>query len=374
MKKLVRIYMLLPAALLLYWVFVPFVANLFGSNTELLDNRPLNEKPVKFTRNFARDFENYYNDTFAGRKKFLKKLTKLKMNLGVDVGTTISGRNGWLFYDSGKVPDGYTLVDYFGKVRFSEAELKLMAEGLIKARDYYKKRGIDYYLIIAPNKEGVYSEYMPLHLQKDRVSDKSRMDLAVEYLQKHTDVKIINFRDVLTTSKHKYGVNLYYPRDSHWNEVGAYLAYHQLAEEMQNRGLIGVPVVALQKEMISQKGDFSSDLNRFDESSDISYYVDFLTGKDGKALVSMDNRYFEIWENRKAPVDKTVLMIRDSFGLALMPYLDKTFAKNVFAHNRYNKRQELDRLVTEYKPDIMIDEMVERYFDRLLKYNELYGE
>lgn len=57
-----------------------------------------------------------------------------------------------------------------------------------------------------------------------------------------------------------------------------------------------------------------------------------------------------------------------------MPYLDKTFAKNVFAHNRYNKRHELDRLVDEYKPDIMIEEMVERYFDRLLKYNELYGE
>ena len=76
----------------------------------------------------------------------------------------------------------------------------------------------------------------------------------------------------------------------------------------------------------------------------------------------------------KAPVKKTVLMIRDSFGLALMPYLDKTFAKNVFAHNRYNKRHELDRLVAEYKPDIMIEEMVERYFDRLLKYNELYGE
>ena len=54
--------------------------------------------------------------------------------------------------------------------------------------------------------------------------------------------------------------------------------------------------------------------------------------------------------------------------------VDKTFAKNVFAHNRYNKRHELDRLVDEYKPDIMIEEMVERYFDRLLKYNELYGE
>ena len=136
----------------------------------------------------------------------------------------------------------------------------------------------------------------------------------------------------------------------------------------------GIPRKPLRKEMIGLKGFYSSDLNRLGGDEDISYSVDFLSGKEGKAVVSLDNRFFEVWENPKAPVKKTVLMIRDSFGLALMPYLDKTFAKNVFAHNRYNKRHELDRLVAEYKPDIMIEEMVERYFDRLLKYNELYGE
>lgn len=374
MARLVRTYMLLPALLMLVIVFYPFAANLFYTNTEIMDNRPLHEKPVKFTRNYAREFEDYYNDTFAGRKKIISKYVKLQKKLKIDAGQYFYGQDGWIFYDSIKANNGNMLVDYYAEVYFDDEELEKMAQGINMAYDFYAKRGIKYYLIIAPNKEGLYSEYMPSHLQGDRVSDKSRMDLAVEYLQKHTDVNIINFRDVLTASKHEYGVNLYYPGDSHWNEVGAYVAFEKLSETLSRDGVRGIPRKPLRKEMIGLKGFYSSDLNRLGGDEDISYSVDFLSGKEGKAVVSLDNRFFEVWENPKAPVKKTVLMIRDSFGLALMPYLDKTFAKNVFAHNRYNKRHELDRLVAEYKPDIMIEEMVERYFDRLLKYNELYGE
>ena len=374
MNKLFRIYVFLPAIILLYWVFVPFIENMFFSNTELLDNRPLNEKPTKFTRDFSKDFEAYYNDTFAGRKNYIKKLSLYKFKLGMDSGFSISGKEGWLFYDSGKIPDGYTLVDYFGRMRFSNAELRKMAEGLEKAKAYYKKRGIEYYLIIAPNKEGLYSEYMPDYLQRDRVSEKSRADLALEYLQKHTKVNIINFRDVLARSKDKFGINLYYPRDSHWNEAGAYLSFVELAKLMRKNGVSNIPVKPLRKDMLSENGYYLSDLNALGKNDDIKYKIDYLSGKDGKILVNEDNGFFEVYENPKAPVKKTVLLIRDSFGNALKPYFDKTFAKNVFAHNKYNKRQELDRLVAEYKPDIMVDEAVERYFDRLLKYSELYGE
>lgn len=373
-RKLFSLYLVLPAAVLLFWVFVPFVKNMFVSNTELLDNRPLNEKPDELTKNFAKEFEAYYNDTFADRKRMIKKLSQYKQKIGVDSGFSINGKNGWLFYDSGKVPDGYTLVDYFGRVRFSEDELRKMAEGLEKAKAYYKKRGIDYYFIVAPNKEGLYSEFMPDYLQKDRVSEKSRTDLAIEYLQKHTKVNIVNFRDVLAQSKDKFGINLYYPRDSHWNEAGAYLSFVELAKLMRKNGVAHMPLKPLSKRMLSENGFYFSDLNTLGKNEDIKYNVDYLKGKDGKILLSEDNGFFEIYENKQAPVKKTVLMIRDSFGNALKPYLGKTFARNIFAHNKYNKRQELDRLVAEYKPDIMVDEAVERYFDRLLKYNELYGE
>ena len=123
-------YGLLPAAVLGYMVYYPFAANLVASNTELLDNRPLKSKPTELSRHFARDFEAYYNDTFAGRKKLLKKYGKIQYKLGIDNGITIQGKNGWAFYDSAKVPDGYTLIDYFGEIRFSEEELKQMAEGV----------------------------------------------------------------------------------------------------------------------------------------------------------------------------------------------------------------------------------------------------
>ncbi len=63
MKKLYVIYKLLPAMVFVLMVFGPFAANLFYSNTELLDNRPLKEKPVRFDRNFSKDYETYYNDT-----------------------------------------------------------------------------------------------------------------------------------------------------------------------------------------------------------------------------------------------------------------------------------------------------------------------
>lgn len=101
------------------------------------------------------------------------------------------------------MPDGYTLIDYFGEVRFSEDELRQMASGVEKARQFYARRGIDYMIVVAPNKEAMYSEYMPERLQKQRKSEQSRMDLAVEYLQKHTKVKILNFKEALTAAKQK---------------------------------------------------------------------------------------------------------------------------------------------------------------------------
>lgn len=62
-----------------------------------MDNRPLHEKPVKFTRNYAREFEDYYNDTFAGRKKIISKYVKLQKKLKIDAGQYFYGQDGWIF-------------------------------------------------------------------------------------------------------------------------------------------------------------------------------------------------------------------------------------------------------------------------------------
>ena len=372
MARLVRTYMLLPALLMLVIVFYPFAANLFYTNTEIMDNRPLHEKPVKFTRNYAREFEDYYNDTFAGRKKLLKKYGKIQYKLGIDNGITIQGQKGWAFYDSAKVPDGYTLIDYFGEVRFSEDELRQMASGVEKARQFYARRGIDYMIVVAPNKEAMYSEYMPERLQKQRKSEQSRMDLAVEYLQKHTKVKILNFKEALTAAKQKMPMEIYFPLDSHWNEVGGYVGYSAMADYLNKFGY-HLPVTPLRPEMVSIAGSQKSDLD-VAGIKDTNYRVSFLDGMPVKCLKDEDHGFMLVYENPQAPVKKTLFMIRDSFGMGLVPYLNKAFARTVYAHNKHNKRPQLEALLNEYHPDIMVDELVERYFDRFLKYNDLYGD
>ena len=50
--------------LLLLAVFVPFVFNIFSSNTQLLDNRPLFEKPNDFSRSFFQKYESNNDDGY----------------------------------------------------------------------------------------------------------------------------------------------------------------------------------------------------------------------------------------------------------------------------------------------------------------------
>ena len=372
LKNIFVWYRLLPALVFVYWVFYPFVANLFSSNAELLDNRPLKTKPTELSLDFPKEFEAYYNDTFAGRKRLLKKYGKIQYKLGIDNGITILGQKGWAFYDSAKVPDGYTLIDYFGEVRFSEDELRQMAQGIEKARAFYARQGIDYIIIIAPNKEAMYSEFMPERLQKQRKSDKSRMDLAVEYLQQNTKVKIINFKDALMAAKKDLPMEIYFPLDSHWNEIGSYVGYTAMANYLNKFGY-HLPVKKISEDMITVAGSQKSDLD-VAGIKDTNYHVAFFDDMKIQCLKSEDNGFMMVFENPQAKEKKTLFMIRDSFGVGLMPYLNKAFQKTIYAHNKHNKREQLEALIKEYKPDIMVDELVERYFDRFLKYNDLYGD
>lgn len=371
-QKFAHIYNVLPAIVLLGGVFTGFLANCFYSNEFLLDNRSLKTKPTTFSRDFSRQYEDYFNDTFAGRKRLIKKYGKIQYALGMDSGYTINGLNGWSFYDSAKVPDGYTLIDYYGAVHFNENELKTIVSGMKRAKDFYASRGIDYMVIVAPNKEGLYSEFMPERMQRERVSDVSRTDAAIEYVQANSDVRIINFREALEKAKKNLPYEVYFFKDSHWNEIGAYVAYAEMGQQLKGIGY-EIDVPALTADMITQRGEHVSDLGVWldkDRNFDVPYKqdIEIINEKDD------DNGFFQVWRNPRAANKKTCLMIRDSFGVPLIRLLSRDFERCVFVHNKWNTREGLEKLIAEYKPDLVIDELVERYFNRFLKYNELYGE
>ena len=370
MLRFVRLYMLLPAVLMLVMVFYPFAANLFYTNTAIMDNRPLNEKPTEFTRNFAKEFEAYYNDTFAGRKKIISKYVKLQRSLNIDTGQYFYGQDGWMFYDSIKANNGNTLVDYYAEVYFDDDDLAKMVEGINMAYDFYAKRGIKYVIFVAPNKENIYSEYMPERMQRIRKSDISRMDKAVEYLKKHVKAEIVNAKPVILAAKEKVEQNLYFKKDTHWNNIGAYVGFDALASGLVGLGVkVSVPDL---RDMNIAKGKLRN-MDMEVGAREFAYQVDYLPdiSVNCQANSKIESVKECVASNKKYP--QRILMWSDSFAEALMPYVNKTFAYSFYAAAGLKKLSEIEAIVDETKPNIVVDELVERYFQRFANYPRIFG-
>lgn len=370
MSKIIGLYKLIPAMLMILIVFYPFMANLFFTNTEILDNRPLHEKPVKFNRDYAKDFEAYYNDTFAGRKKVISKYVKLQKKLKIDTGQYFYGLNDWIFYDSIKANNGNTLVDYYAEVYFDDDDLQKMAEGINMANEFYAKKGIKYMIVVAPNKENIYSEFMPERMQKIRKSEISRMDAAVKYLEQHTDVKILNLKPEILAAKPDFAQNLYYKKDTHWNEIGSYIGFEKIASGFASLGFkVKAPI--LQSSMITE-GELK-DMDMESGAQEISYNVNYRNNLQPECLNDEDNPNVSWCETKGTGNNKRLLMFADSFAGGLMLYINKTFETVYYIPAGSKKLSEIEAFVEKAQPDLVVDELVERYFSRYINYPRVFG-
>lgn len=355
---------------MLFMVFYPFAVNLFYTNTEIMDNRPLHEKPTKFSRNYAKEFEEYYNDTFAGRKKIISKYVKLQRNLNIDTGQYFYGQSGWIFYDSIKANNGNTLVDYYAEVYFDDEDLAKMVQGINMAYDFYAKRGIKYVIFVAPNKENVYSEYMPERMQRIRKSDISRMDKAVAYLKKHVKAEIVNAKPALLAAKEKVKQNLYFKKDTHWNNIGAYAGFGSLAQILNQWG------AKIKLQPLQTLNVTSGELRDMDMevgAKEWTYEVAYRSNLNSDCTQLAQNERVSVCKTYGTGNHQKLLVWTDSFASALKPYFNRSYETVFYSVAGLKKLSEIEDIVDETKPDVVVDELVERYFQRFANYPRIFG-
>jgi len=142
-----------------------FVHGEDGGNTEkrelaawpVLSAQTLSEYPSKV--------EAFINDHAPFRRQFLDAYARLNLEVfdSIDSADAIKGKSGWLFYTGNESVD-----DYIGTNLFKENELEMITEKLLKLRETYAD-GKEFIFMVAPNKEIVYSRYMPdgYHMSHD---------------------------------------------------------------------------------------------------------------------------------------------------------------------------------------------------------------
>lgn len=359
--KLALIVLFLAALYLPFALWAGLGSRLTGENRE---NRTLAEWPAFDLSRLSAlpgQYEKYFNDHLPFRSPLISLHAELSSRL-FDTSSSdsvILGKEDWLFYS--RINDGDPAASYRGEDLFTMPELRQIAADLCATRDALKKRGIEFVLFIAPNKERMYAEYMP-----DRYGPPAEEYAArqlADFLRKRTDLRVVYPYEELMEAKAAFpDLPLYYSNDTHWNGIGAYVGARALLAEL------GVSLPPLSRENISQTadgyvGDLADMLN--------------ITRTAAQYTVSVPGAAsFKTAETEDSPVLVTstgresgrLFLRRDSFGEAMIPYLAPWFS-----HAAYVNTLEYDQAqADEARPTVYVMEVVERYLHKRLTKGPLY--
>ena len=325
------------------------------------ENRNLYKKP-NFTFNnitdFPKKYENYFNDHLPFKNEIRKMRSKTLFNL-FKISTderVIVGENNWLFYTGNS-----TISDYRKTEKYSLKVKKQIKKSLLKTQNKLNEKNIDFYILILPNKETVYTDKLKNKITISPNKD-SKIDDLISYLKKNTNLNVIYPKAELITSRKKF--ETYYKNDTHWNNYGAYIGITKLMvsiDENYHNSEIYV------KYANKKSGDLA-DMNLIPNVENKEPTVKNFYNEINYKCKEINN--YEICKSDTALYNKTVLFVGDSFRIATIPYFSKIYKNAIIIHkNDYN-----EDLIKKYDVDIVIYETVERLSDTLMNTNILYEQ
>jgi alginate O-acetyltransferase complex protein AlgJ len=252
------------------------------------------------------------------------------------INDVVIGKDGWLYLDNAG-----SISDYMGLSPYSDSELADLLKTISARRDFLSKKGIPLLLVIVPNKETIYPEYLPDTIRK--VRNLTRQDQLIEYVKSHSGIEILDLRDALRQAKTDRPT--YYATDSHWNGYGAFVAYQEIMKKV-NMYFPDITAYPLSDFQITSSHTTGKDL------------TDMLLMRDEFRDQSIEMIYKGQQPNSGSGIKlPSVLFYYDSFFLALGPFLAPHFSTitGEYVANKYDPS-----IIEQKKPDIVIYIMVER--------------
>lgn len=322
------------------------------------ENRQLYTKPqfsIQNISSFPSQYEKYFNDHLPFKNEIRKFRSSILYYL---FGTSsnsrvIYGKNGWLFYNSKASENVDNIADFRKTTSFSNEFINKTKNNINLVNSTLKNKGIDFYILVLPNKESVYYDYMPDLINRNESQEKSRTDNLVEYLNENTDADIIYPKQALIDGKSI--ANTYFKYDTHWNNYGSYLGLLELMKIVE-------PTTNLEhnlnKDFYLQSGDLANMIllknYLISEEPTINKFLNNISSScnsQGELTVCTSNGLH----------DKTFLLVGDSFRHIMIQYLSKIYTKSIFIH-----RDSYDEdLIEKYNADVVVYESIERYSSSL---------
>ncbi len=325
--------------------------------------------------NITHGFDQYFQDHFGLRDwmihRYQREMTKRFGTTGT--ASVLEGQDNWLFFALDGLPD-----DFKGQARFTPAEQRHFWTELQRRKQWYQSHNAKYMLLVAPNKQSIYPEFLPHPLQDNAAP--TRLDTLLKTQPQWSEDTILDVRPQLLAAKKHY--RLYDITDTHWNYRGAYIAYQGITALSQNffswythsptfqfaggwdflpggdlALMSGRTATTTEARPILVKDHFTSQKRPLARSI--------------KELLTLPELQPEYYHNPNGRL--RVLILHDSFFNPLKPFVSEKYGDTLFIWTHYNDAtlyyftaSTMARLLEIYKPDIIIEEIVERHLEQFL--------
>jgi hypothetical protein len=331
------------------------------------------EKPafdVNHLDPFPNNFEKYYNENIGFTTHALTLNAYLKMNIlkTSPKAKALVGKNDWLF------STGKPLNDYRGLNLLSNDEINNLTKILHNRAVRLKEQGGVFYFAIAPNKHRVYPEYLPNNIAK--ADGVTILDQTVDALKTDTLIHLIDLRKPIEDAKSEH--ILYYRKDNHWNDFGAFVGYKSIIESIRKEFPVVTPVSLDAYSVDTTKNLVGGDA--------LQIGVDDLIKENRVMLIPKNNLrahpgikqnyptpkdfpYTDDFEIAKVVDDPTLpkaVIIRDSFTDFMLPFLSENFSKSTFIFDNWEYKENRNIIENE-RPDMVILIAIEQNIRRIIE-------
>ncbi len=341
-------------------ICIPYSYNKFGffKSKENIEKRELAKKPdFSFSKKYAKDFETYFEENFGLRDALIELGGEINLsvfNSSLNQDNAIIGKDGWLFFNKEAA-----LRSYSNSNLFNENDLRGYISNLEKNRLISNNKDIKYFFSFWPNKHTIYSDFLPFSMRLQKKSPISKADQLVNNAKTNSTINIIDVRDALL--REKWGHQLYFKNDTHWNSYGAFLAYqHFFKSAFPEKSVVPYPITDFTIDWVDHyKGDLIPMLGVQGKTDfvDLKPVFKFKKGRTYKQIKTP--RGFPertiITQNTDCGNDLKVVFFGDSFSTYLVPFISLHFSEVTYLRSRYNQK-----LIDKIKPNIIIDAHVER--------------
>ena len=329
----------------------------------------------KYLAALPRQTDAYITDRFGGRSAlifFMNNVNYFVLGKNHD-NRLLVGKDKWLFYIDKSIGDEFA---NFKKTNlFNEEELWAFLKSITLINDYCETNNIKFLFMVVPDKPSVYPEKYPF----PRPEGISLIEQILAGLPENIRAKVIFPLDYFMEKKKECPYPLYFNNGLHWTKMGVYYTYELLYEKLK-AWFTNIPEPEFKFTPYMDYGEDNYALwwgikkfGAFMELVNIepvdgwgSHY-EYIICKNvpmnefnrRESVDAMRGKFGIVTKNTDRTLPKALIM-RDSYFVALEPFISSIFSEVEYVWTQPEKRNVQYLIELPDKPDVFIWEIGER--------------